>query len=66
MTQFSLTPDELAQFRAQGFFGPFRVYSPEEARKRYRAIRAELFDRNTRSTTCRQPAPSPITIVTWT
>ncbi|HDR8935318.1 chlorinating enzyme [Burkholderia vietnamiensis] len=45
MTQFSLTPDELARFRAQGFFGPFRVYSPDEARERYRAIRVELFDR---------------------
>lgn len=45
MNQFSLTADELAQFRAQGFIGPFKVYSPEEAQQRYKQIRAELFDR---------------------
>jgi non-haem Fe2+, alpha-ketoglutarate-dependent halogenase len=45
MTDFRLSPEEIKQFRAQGFFGPFKVYEPAEARERYRVIRAELFNR---------------------
>lgn len=42
---FRLTPDEVAKFRSQGFIGPFKLYSPGEARERYRQIRPQLFDR---------------------
>ena len=45
MQNFRLTPEEIATFRAQGYIGPFTLYSPEEARERYRTIRAQLFDR---------------------
>lgn len=44
-TSFKMTPEELAQFHRDGFIGPFTVYSPDEAAQRYRAIRAELFNR---------------------
>lgn len=46
MVDFTLSEDEIAKFRAQGFIGPFKLYSPEEARDRYKAIRAQLFDRS--------------------
>jgi non-heme Fe2+,alpha-ketoglutarate-dependent halogenase len=42
---YRLTPDEITKFRAQGFIGPFKLYEPDEARDRYRQIRAQLFDR---------------------
>ncbi|MFG7074515.1 chlorinating enzyme [Burkholderia pseudomallei] len=45
MSQFKLTPDEIARFREQGYIGPFKLYSEDEARERYRQIRAQLFDR---------------------
>ncbi len=45
MRTHSLSKEESLQFRERGFFGPFAVYSPEEARQRYRKIRASLFDR---------------------
>ena len=45
MKKFALNDSELALFRKQGFFGPFTIYPAEEARERYKVIRAELFDR---------------------
>lgn len=45
MVDFTLSEAEIAKFRAQGFIGPFKLYSPEEARERYKVIRAQLFDR---------------------
>lgn len=45
MVDFTLSEDEIAKCREQGFIGPFTLYSPEEARERYKAIRAQLFDR---------------------
>lgn len=42
---FKLTPEELARFRRDGYIGPFTLYSPDEVAKRYRTIRAELFNR---------------------
>lgn len=45
MSNFKLTPEEIASFRRNGYFGPFTLYSPEDARKRYKVIRAELFNR---------------------
>jgi non-haem Fe2+, alpha-ketoglutarate-dependent halogenase len=45
MVDFTLSQDEIAKFRKQGFIGPFKLYSPEEARDRYKVIRAQLFDR---------------------
>jgi non-heme Fe2+,alpha-ketoglutarate-dependent halogenase len=46
MKKFSLSADDIALFRKQGFIGPFTIYSPEEARERYKVIRAELFNRD--------------------
>ncbi|MES2939507.1 MAG: chlorinating enzyme [Pseudomonadota bacterium] len=46
MPDFRLSPDEIKQFREQGYFGPFTLYSPQEARERYKVIRAELFNRD--------------------
>lgn len=42
---FKLTTDEMATFQRDGYIGPFTLYSPDEAVKRYRAIRPELFNR---------------------
>lgn len=56
--KFALTATELALFRRQGFIGPYALYTPEEARERYRLIRAELFDR--RYAAYDLPATSPI------
>src|SRR5215471_9886398 len=44
-TNFKLTPEELVRFRRDGYIGPFNLYSPDDAAKRYRTIRAELFNR---------------------
>lgn len=44
--QFSLTKDQLEAFRKNGYAGPFDLYEPEEARKKYKTIRADLFDRS--------------------
>ena len=46
MVEFTLSEAEIAKCRAQGFIGPFKLYSPEEARERYKMIRAQLFDRS--------------------
>lgn len=32
MTEFSLTPEEIASFEENGFIGPFDLYDPAEAR----------------------------------
>ena len=36
MREFALSDADKAFFRKQGYFGPFKIYSPEEARDRYR------------------------------
>lgn len=46
MANFKLSQEEITQFRERGYLGPFTLYSPEEARQRYKVIRAELFDRS--------------------
>jgi non-haem Fe2+, alpha-ketoglutarate-dependent halogenase len=46
MREFALSDAEKALFRKQGYFGPFKIYSPDEARGMYRKIRAELFNRD--------------------
>ncbi|KAB1910372.1 chlorinating enzyme [Micromonospora tulbaghiae] len=43
---FSLSPDELAGFRANGFFGPFQVYEIEEMKAAWRRERLQLLDRS--------------------
>lgn len=45
MSEFKLSQIEIDHFRERGYIGPFTLYSPEEARQRYKIIRAELFDR---------------------
>ncbi len=45
-TRYFLTPDELACFRRDGFFGPFKVYEPEEMRAAWRGERLALMDRS--------------------
>lgn len=42
---FSLSPDELAGFRANGFFGPFQVYEIDEMKAAWRRERLQLLDR---------------------
>lgn len=44
--QFALTPDQLTQFHAQGFFGPFKVYEVNEMRSIWRRERLALMDRS--------------------
>ena len=43
---FSLSPDQLAGFRANGFFGPFQVYEIEEMKAAWRRERLQLLDRS--------------------
>lgn len=43
--RFALSSAELDQFRAQGYFGPFKVYEIEEMRARWRRERLRLLDR---------------------
>lgn len=42
---FALSQTECAQFRRDGFIGPFPIYTADEARRRYKLIRPELFNR---------------------
>lgn len=58
MRDFALSDADKAFFRKQGYFGPFKIYSPEEARDRYRTIRAQLFNREYAAYDL--PATSPI------
>lgn len=42
---FSLTPDQLADFHARGYAGPFKVYEPDEMRALWKRERLSLLDR---------------------
>ncbi|GAA2267747.1 MULTISPECIES: chlorinating enzyme [Kitasatospora] len=43
---FALSPEELESFRTNGFFGPFKVYEPEEMTGAWRRERLGLMDRS--------------------
>lgn len=43
--QYGLSSDQLANFRKNGFIGPFDLYDAEEIRRRYKTLRGEIFDR---------------------
>jgi len=45
-TRFGLAPEELRSFRERGFFGPFKVYEPEDIRRAWRRERLALMDRS--------------------
>lgn len=42
---FSLSSQQLADFNAYGFIGPFSLFTPEEMKVHYRKLRLQLFDR---------------------
>lgn len=44
--EFSLTPEQLADFRKNGYAGPFDLYDREDIIAKYKKIRAGLFDRS--------------------
>ncbi|GAA2454938.1 chlorinating enzyme [Actinomadura vinacea] len=44
--RYHLAPDEIEQFRANGYFGPFKVYEPDEMRAAWRRERLALMDRS--------------------
>lgn len=44
--QFALNPEELAAFRTQGYFGPFKVYEVDEMIATWRRQRLQLLDRS--------------------
>jgi non-haem Fe2+, alpha-ketoglutarate-dependent halogenase len=44
-SNFSLTPEQVAEFEAQGYLKPFKVYEPEEMKKLWRLERLRLIDR---------------------
>jgi non-haem Fe2+, alpha-ketoglutarate-dependent halogenase len=44
--RFAMTDEELLSFRANGYFGPFDVYSVEEMNARWKRERLQLFDRS--------------------
>ena len=43
---FAMTPEEVAGFRRDGFFGPFRVYEIEQMRQTWRRERLSMLDRS--------------------
>jgi non-heme Fe2+,alpha-ketoglutarate-dependent halogenase len=43
--QFGLTPEELRKFQERGFYGPFKVYEPEDVSRTWRRERLALMDR---------------------
>ncbi|TQV77385.1 chlorinating enzyme [Aliikangiella marina] len=43
--KFSLSDEQIAQFRRDGYLGPFDLYDAEEIREEYKKLRAEMFDR---------------------
>lgn len=43
---FRLSEQELAAFHRQGYFGPFKVYEPEEMRAAWRRERLRMLDRS--------------------
>jgi non-heme Fe2+,alpha-ketoglutarate-dependent halogenase len=46
MSQFKLTPTELADFQRNGYAGPFTLYEPSEMADRWREARLKLLDRS--------------------
>jgi non-heme Fe2+,alpha-ketoglutarate-dependent halogenase len=44
--QFSLSPEELAQFHERGYAGPFKLYEPDEIKATWRRQRLKLMDRS--------------------
>lgn len=42
---YSPTSEQLANFRNNGFMGPFDLYDAEDIRQRYKKLRGEIFDR---------------------
>jgi non-heme Fe2+,alpha-ketoglutarate-dependent halogenase len=44
--QFGLTAQQLADFRKNGYAGPFDAYEADEIIAKYKRIRADLFDRS--------------------
>lgn len=43
---FTPTPDQVAQFHARGYLGPFKVYEEDEMRRLWRRERLRLMDRS--------------------
>jgi non-heme Fe2+,alpha-ketoglutarate-dependent halogenase len=43
---FDLSDEELQRFHAQGYIGPFTLWSPEEMAARWSKVRRQLFDRS--------------------
>jgi len=43
---FAMTPQDVASFRRDGFFGPFKVYEIDEMRKTWRHERLNMLDRS--------------------
>lgn len=43
---FAMTPQEVAGFRHDGFFGPFKVYEIEQMRQTWRSERLSMLDRS--------------------
>ena len=46
LKKFSMTPEQLASFRRNGFAGPFDLYEAQEIEQEYRDLRSKLFDRS--------------------
>jgi non-heme Fe2+,alpha-ketoglutarate-dependent halogenase len=44
--QFAFTPEELANFHARGYAGPFTLYQPEEMKATWKRERLRLLDRS--------------------
>ncbi|GLU34059.1 chlorinating enzyme [Trinickia caryophylli] len=44
--EYSLTPEELSKFWANGFIGPFTLYEPDEMERLWADVRLKLFDRS--------------------
>ncbi len=44
MKKFSLTPEQIEQFRKNGYAGPFDLYDQDEIKQAYKKLRAALFD----------------------
>jgi non-heme Fe2+,alpha-ketoglutarate-dependent halogenase len=44
--QYALSIEQLANFRSNGFIGPFDLYDAEWIRERYKRLRGEMFDRS--------------------
>jgi non-heme Fe2+,alpha-ketoglutarate-dependent halogenase len=43
---YGLTPNEIMAFERDGFFGPFKVYEPEEIENAWKKVRVEVHDRS--------------------